>query len=165
VYGAGTVEDAIALGAAAWHSNPYGLLFPLERFPDIHFHEVRFAEEGRFQREVGWKRKDLPLVLSSHHQQVETLGKGLRVIASSLDGKVVEAIEHERYRHVLGVQFHPESWMLFDPDFQARLTPQDKEPFNSRLILRAAADLPPETLVLGQPRLAGGAPTASASQP
>jgi len=127
VYGAATVEDAIALGPPNWHSNPYARLLPLEIFSGFTFHEIQFAEEGRFQKEIGWKRRDHPVVFSSHHQQAEKLGQGFRVIASSLDGKVVEAIEHERFRHVLGVQFHPEAWPLFDQTSKARFTPEDKE--------------------------------------
>jgi putative glutamine amidotransferase len=127
VFGVATVEDAIALGPSGWHSNPYARLLPQDRFSGFIFHEIQFAEEGRFQKEIGWNREGYPFVFSSHHQQAEKLGKGLRVIASSLDGKVVEAIEHERYRHVLGVQFHPEAWVLFDPDYQTRFTPEDKE--------------------------------------
>jgi putative glutamine amidotransferase len=130
VFGVATVEDAIALGPSSWHSNPYAYLLPQERFSGFIFHEIQFADEGRFQKEISWNRKDHPFVFSSHHQQAKKLGKGFRVIASSLDGKVVEAIEHERYSHVLGLQFHPEAWVLFNPGHQARFTPQDKEPLS-----------------------------------
>jgi putative glutamine amidotransferase len=135
VYAAATVEDAIALGPSFWHSNPYTLLLPQERFSDFVLHEIQFADEGRFQKEIDWNRNDHPFVLSSHHQQAEGLGKGFRLIASSPDGKIVEAIEHERYGHVLGVQFHPEAWVLFDPAYQARFTPQDREPFSLKAYL------------------------------
>jgi putative glutamine amidotransferase len=135
VFGAATVEDAIALGPLFWHSNPYARLLPQERFSGFIFHQIQFAEEGRFQKEIGWNRKDHPLVFSSHHQQAEKLGKGFRVIASSLDRKVVEAIEHERFRNVLGVQFHPEAWVLFNPNYQTRFTPQDKVPFGLKAYL------------------------------
>lgn len=137
IYSAAAVEDAIALGPEKWHSNPYTRLLPLERFSGFTFHEIQFAGEGRFQKEIGWKRNDHPIVFSSHHQQAEKLGQGFRVIASSLDGKIVEAIEHERFRHVLGVQFHPEAWLLFDPAFKIRFTPDDKEPWSSRAYLEA----------------------------
>lgn len=43
---------------------------------------------------------------SSHHQAVDRVGRGLKVIARSSDG-VVEALEHQALP-VLGVQFHPE---------------------------------------------------------
>jgi len=135
VYGAHTIEAAIALGPSNWHWNPYDRLFPQEKFSGFTFHEIQFAEEGRFQEEIGWNRKDHPLVFSSHHQQPKKLGRGFRVIASSLDGIVVEAIEHERYRHVLGVQFHPEAWVLYDPAYQTRFTPENKEPLSLKAYL------------------------------
>jgi putative glutamine amidotransferase len=56
----------------------------------------------------GFKQEEKPLVLSSHHQMASSLGKGWRIIATSLDGKVIEAIEHSKYPNALGVQFHPE---------------------------------------------------------
>ena len=56
-----------------------------------------------------------PVVLSSHHQSVTLPGKGWKVSATSLDGKIIEAMEHERYPYVVGVQFHPEKPGLFDP--------------------------------------------------
>jgi putative glutamine amidotransferase len=135
IFEVNTLEDAIALGVTKWHSNPYARLLPQERLSGFIFHEVRFAEQGRFQREIDWNVQDYPLVLSSHHQQIEKPGKGLRVIASSLDGKVIEAIEHERYSRVLGVQFHPEVWMLFDQGYLARFTPLDLTSFGLKAYL------------------------------
>lgn len=43
---------------------------------------------------------------SSHHQGLETVGKGLRAVSFSSDG-VVEAAVHDRLP-ILGVQWHPE---------------------------------------------------------
>jgi putative glutamine amidotransferase len=146
IFGVNAVEDAIALGPSKWHSNPYAHLLPQEGFSGFTFHEIQFADEGRFQNEIGWNEKDHPLVLSAHHQQAKKLGKGFRVIASSLDAKAVEAIEHERYRHVLGVQFHPEAWVLFSPAFQTKFTPEDKEPRN----LKAYLEQRPESLSFHQ---------------
>jgi putative glutamine amidotransferase len=135
VFGAFTVEDAVALGPSNWHSNPYAHLLPQSGISGFTFHEIQFAEKGRFQKEIGWKRKDHPFVLSSHHQQAEKMGKGFLVIASSLDGKIVEAFEHERYRHVLGLQFHPEAFLLFDPSYQTRFTPDDRDPVKTKAYL------------------------------
>ena len=47
-------------------------------------------------------------------QMVDKLGEGIKIAATSLDGKVVEAIEHRKYPSVLGVQFHPEFPILWD---------------------------------------------------
>ena len=49
---------------------------------------------------------------------LENLGKGWVIAATSMDGKIVEAIEHDRYPHVFGVQFHPEKPGLFDPTIE-----------------------------------------------
>lgn len=136
VYGAATLEDAIALDRAAWHSNPYSRLLPQEGFSEFTLHEIRFSGGGRFPKEIGWDENIHPLILSAHHQGAERRGKGFRVIASSLDGKVVEAFEHEKYRHVLGLQFHPEAWFLFDRDYQTRFTPEDKKPISLASALR-----------------------------
>jgi len=46
-------------------------------------------------------------VLCSHHQAVDTLGRGLVVTATSADG-VIEAVELTDRRFVVGVQWHPE---------------------------------------------------------
>jgi putative glutamine amidotransferase len=128
VFGAATVEEAIALGPSCWHSNPYSHLLPREGFAEFTLHEIRFTGESRFAKEIAWDEKVHPLILSGHHQQVEKLGRGFRTIASSLDGKVIEGFEHEKYRHVLGLQFHPEARFLFDRNYRTRFTPQDKEP-------------------------------------
>jgi putative glutamine amidotransferase len=48
-------------------------------------------------------------VNSSHHQAVEQVGSGLKVVATSPDDHVVEAVENTSPDHwVLGVQWHPE---------------------------------------------------------
>jgi putative glutamine amidotransferase len=44
---------------------------------------------------------------SCHHHAVKRLGRGLRIVARAEDG-MVEAIEHESYPWMLGVQWHPE---------------------------------------------------------
>lgn len=48
-------------------------------------------------------------VNSLHHQSIDQLGKGLVATAYSADDHVIEAIEHETYKNLLAVQWHPES--------------------------------------------------------
>ncbi|WP_199440141.1 gamma-glutamyl-gamma-aminobutyrate hydrolase family protein [Umezawaea beigongshangensis] len=50
---------------------------------------------------------DTTTVQCYHHQSVDRLGRGLRVVATSADG-VVEAVELAGARFALGVQSHPE---------------------------------------------------------
>lgn len=47
-------------------------------------------------------------VNSLHHQAIDRLAEELFVAASSPDG-LVEAVEHKSYKHLLAVQWHPES--------------------------------------------------------
>ncbi len=45
--------------------------------------------------------------ISSHHQAISRLGRGLKAVGFSSDG-IIEAIEHVRKYFVVGVQWHPE---------------------------------------------------------
>jgi gamma-glutamyl-gamma-aminobutyrate hydrolase PuuD len=45
---------------------------------------------------------------SSHHQAIDRVAKGLRVVARSPDDGVVEAVEAEGHPWLIGVQWHPE---------------------------------------------------------
>ena len=83
---------------------------------------------------MGFKGSDSPRILSSHHQALEKMGTGWRAIASSLDGKIVEAVEHERFPNVLGVQFHPEHRLLWESDPVHRQAPGDA-PFSYKALL------------------------------
>jgi putative glutamine amidotransferase len=68
-------------------------------------HAVRIDPESRLHRVLG---TDAPRVNSFHHQAVDRLGRGLRVVAWAPDG-TVEGIENTDERLVLGVQWHAET--------------------------------------------------------
>jgi putative glutamine amidotransferase len=125
VYGKTTVEDAIALGPEQWHNNPYRLLFPLGKLMSYNFHSLELGEKSFFTTAMGFKTTDHPRILSSHHQAAEKLGKDLVPIATSRDGKIIEAVAHKKYPCVLGVQFHPEHPLLFDAEPRHRQKPGD----------------------------------------
>ncbi len=135
VYGEGYVEDVIARGKEIWHSNPFLRLFPREGLTSFVFHPIRLLEDGKFCVEFGFAAADTPFVFSSHHQMTGNLGKGCRVIATSPDGKITEAIEHERYPNVLGVQFHPEATSLYNRTTLVRFTPQESGSVSPRSFL------------------------------
>lgn len=138
VYDLETFEDVITLGPEAWHTNPFSRLFPWERFSGYFYHSIRFTPAGaRLRREIGFDPEALPLVFSAHHQQAEKPGKGFEVIATSTDGKVIEALAHEKFPNVLAVQFHPEAFANYSPTVRARFTPEDKEAFNLNAYLEA----------------------------
>lgn len=52
------------------------------------------------------------VVNSHHHQGIDRVGEGGRVVARSLPDQVVEAVEWPQQRHALGVQWHPEALEL-----------------------------------------------------
>jgi len=77
-------------------------------------HDVRIAPGTRLHRAFG---ADVAQVNSMHHQAIRDLGAGLVASAFSPDG-LIEALEAEGDRFVVGVQWHPE--MLIDKDAATR---------------------------------------------
>ncbi len=69
------------------------------------FHKVKIEEGSRLYDIIG---RTVIEVNSSHHQAIDKLGNGLRANAIAPDG-VIEGIEHQGFRLVLGIQWHPES--------------------------------------------------------
>jgi putative glutamine amidotransferase len=125
IYGKTTVEDVIALGPEQWHNNPYPKLFPLDNLMGVNYHTLQLGDNSLFVKAMGFKSSDHPRIRSSHHQAIEKIGKDLVAVASSRDGRVIEAVEHKRYRNVLGVQFHPEHYLHFDAEPRFRQKPGD----------------------------------------
>jgi putative glutamine amidotransferase len=129
-YGRAFYEDVIAAGPLAWHTNPWPKVEPRDRaLLSFMIHPIKLLEKGVLITGLGFKPGDRPYIMSAHHQAVSKLGKGLAVAATSLDGKVVEAIAHTRFPHVLGVQFHPEFSMIWEKEPKYKLTPADKDLF------------------------------------
>jgi putative glutamine amidotransferase len=125
IYGQKSFDDVLKLSPAKWHNNPYDHLYPQERLIHYNLHAIRLLNSGKFVQVLNFSEQDQPYVTSSHHQMAGKLGRGLRVIATSLDGKVVEALEHRQFPNVLGVQFHPEFPILWDRSQKFRFTPAD----------------------------------------
>ncbi len=75
----------------------------------LHFHHIQITTGSS----LDYGLTENPLVTSVHHQAVKELGKNLQIIATSQDGKVVEAISNTKYKNVYGVQFHPEFSKLY----------------------------------------------------
>lgn len=73
---------------------------PVERL--MHPHAVSLEPGSAVARALGHE----PVVQSAHHQAVDRLGDGLRVVGRAADG-TIEAVEHVS-APVLGVQWHPE---------------------------------------------------------
>jgi len=135
IYKATYVEDVLELPESCWHKNPYYLLYPLNKLSRSTMHQIKLLPSGKFCKEMKMKPEDKPFILSSHHQALEKLGKGMRIIATSLDGKVIEAVEHIKYPNVLGVQFHPENYTLWDYQIKVKFKPEQKDGISRREIL------------------------------
>jgi putative glutamine amidotransferase len=93
-------------------------------------HNVVIEPKSKLAEIVGRSSENNPFSLpvnSSHHQSAQGIGNGLRVVATSPDDGIIEAVEGTSPDHfVLAVQWHPE-----------RSVDQD-EP--SRAIFRALVD-------------------------
>ena len=119
LYGIWNAEEVLALPADQMHRNYHDLLnLGCEGPTSYHFHRVKLELKDLLTRGIGYRSRTEPIVLSSHHQAIENLGLGWQVAATSMDEKIIEAIAHTEYRHVFGVQFHPEKPGLFDPSIQ-----------------------------------------------
>jgi len=121
IYGMTTVEEVLASDQQMRHRNYY-TNYSLDRnvTPD-NYHQVEIT--GGHLAAINNGIGQWPYVLSSHHQAAKDLGKGLKVTAWSMDGKIVEALEHEKYPHVVGVQFHPEVRDLYKPESKINVRP------------------------------------------
>ena len=71
-------------------------------------HTVEIATDSLLHRLFG---TDVLAVNSFHHQAVQEAAPGFRVCARATDG-VIEAIESTEYKSMLGVQWHPECFIL-----------------------------------------------------
>ncbi|MBD3413029.1 MAG: hypothetical protein GF421_01185 [Candidatus Aminicenantes bacterium] len=128
-YGQHFLEDVLAMSEHNWHTNPFSRLHPEKNLFRYNLHPVKLSPEGIFVKQFGLSEQDTPLICSSHHQAVDELGKGMAVCATTMDGRVIEAIQHKKFKNVLGIQFHPEFPILWDPEASFLLRPDDQDPF------------------------------------
>jgi len=136
VYGLETFERVLKQDREKIHSSRYVKgLFPLETDLPPAFHRVKFVKGGICTGGMKMKTGDEPFVLTSHHQALKTLGKDLKVSATSMDGKIIEAVEHRKYPNVVGIQFHPEYFPLYLKGRFFREAPGQPRDFNLRRFL------------------------------
>jgi putative glutamine amidotransferase len=134
VYGIWNAEEVLSLPPDQIHLNYEDMLLSDCGSPtSYHFHRIQPVKRSFLSKGLGYHRKALPLVLSSHHQAVEIPGQDWRVAATSMDGKIVEAMEHIDYPHVVAVQFHPEKPGLFDPSIVQAPSCGDSISFGERI--------------------------------
>jgi len=88
------------------------------KFPagqDYALHDVEITPRTKLSKAVGATKVN---VASFHHQGIDVVGKGLKVVARSSDG-LVEGLEHTgRDQWLIGVQWHPEDTAATDPHQQ-----------------------------------------------
>ena len=98
------IPSAIGSKVAVAHDDP-------ARERDQLAHDVEVDDGSRLARLLGSGQL---AVNSFHHQAVDRLGEGLVATAYAPDG-IVEGVEIPSARHVVAVQWHPESfWRDFD---------------------------------------------------
>jgi len=131
VYNFSNVQQVLDAGQDMIHSGRYiSALNPAETDLPPAFHRIKFKKDSLFIEKMGMKETDYPLVLTAHHQAIDKIGKDLVVIATSMDGKIVEAIRHNKYKNVLGIQFHPEPFSLYMKEKYFRKAPGEPVNFN-----------------------------------
>jgi putative glutamine amidotransferase len=115
IYGLEYIEDVLEQEHDNRHVNYQAKFSTEEPLSFSHFHRIRFVENRFFTDNLKMKMNYFPYVVSSHHQALKKLGKGIVVAATSMDGKIILAITHQDYKNILGVQFHPESASIYFP--------------------------------------------------
>lgn len=123
-YGIKTVEDVLKTNSNIQHRNYNNNLGNDSTLFSGSFHKIQISNPEPL---IGKSElMETPLVYSNHHQAIEELGKGLQVIATSIDGKVIEAIKHKSFPDVLGIQFHPEGTYLHNTEIKRRINSNDE---------------------------------------
>ncbi len=123
------VEDVLSLDNNQMHLNYWQNLVPDDSMIWSNFHQIKAIKSHHFFNDKLWATNSTPFIYSSHHQAVQFPGKDLEILATSIDGKVVEIIGHKKFKHVFGVQFHPEVSTLYMSDQkQYKWSPEDPAP-------------------------------------
>ncbi len=134
IYHISTAEGMLAIDAKNRHRNYNTQLNPCCDLSWGFLHPILIKPKGYLHELCGGLEQQQPYVLSSHHQAVGKKGQNLEVIATSLDGKVVEGLQHKIFKEVVGVQFHPEQATLYLPGSRFTNTPGNDYSPNEQLI-------------------------------
>jgi putative glutamine amidotransferase len=118
-----TVQETISLPLNNQHRSAVTLQYPLLKIFDGVFHQITLTKTGYLGTIAAKSNVIFPKVLSKHHQAVGIMGANLEVMATSMDGKIIEGLQHAAYKNVVGVQFHPESTILFIPEKRVSTSP------------------------------------------
>jgi putative glutamine amidotransferase len=108
IYKKKNVEDILALSRDTQHRN---YETNIEDSPALfwgNIHAIKIVKGSWLEKEGLVKPGETPVIISSHHQAADKTGRDLKVVATSMDGKIIEAVSHNKYPNVFGFQFHPE---------------------------------------------------------
>ena len=125
IYNTHTPEETVKTNRESLYRNYWQEISNDTMLMGINFHTICYTDNPFFTRRVKASKKKKILVLSSHHQSVEKIGKGLQVTALSADGKIIEGFAHMHYPNVFAVQFHPEVPALYEDINLKKFSPDD----------------------------------------
>ncbi|RKX18449.1 MAG: hypothetical protein DRP35_09265 [Candidatus Zixiibacteriota bacterium] len=141
LYGCKTVEDVLAMDTNNVHKNYERLLHSDLSMTGGKFHPIRFSGKSFLKAIADTIKNTTPLVYSYHHQCVKVLSPDFTLIATSLDGKVPEAMHHKIYPNVYGFQFHFEYQYLYDENIKVLIHTSDKSQQSLRHYLKQHGSL------------------------
>lgn len=118
-------EETVKLKKEQLHRNYWQEINNDTLLMGINFHPILYTAHPFFLKKVKASKNIKPLVYSSHHQSIDELGKDLIVTATSMDGQVIEGIQHRLYPNVFAVQFHPEVPALYKEGKKLKFAPED----------------------------------------
>jgi len=133
IYHLNTLEKVSAQPVENQHRSYTTPLYPLEDLWGGNFHPISISKFGYLREIAGLSGATTPKVLSYHHQSVGNIGANLNVIASSIDGEVIEGLQHIKFKNVVGVQFHPEPSVQYNSE--SKLTTVAGSPFSPNELL------------------------------
>lgn len=122
IYGKTTFENLLELSKDNIHKNYWSKIDNENEYSYIHFHPIIIPERSflKFNNIA-----ENPVMASVHHQAAKKIGKDFAIAATSMDGKVVEAIQHTRYKNVYGIQFHTDFSILYDKGRTFKVSPTE----------------------------------------
>jgi len=123
IYHKNNLEAVSAQPGDKLHRSYIAPLYPLSDLFGGNFHSIRIAKTGYLHELETVSGVTFPKVYSYHHQAIGRKGANLKVIATSLDRKIVEGLQHSEYKNVVGVQFHPEPASLYKPETSFTMIP------------------------------------------
>ena len=133
IYHLNTLEKVSSQPVENQHRSYTTPLYPLDDLWGGSFHPISISKAGYLHEIAGLSGTTTPTVLSYHHQSVGKIGANLNVIAKSIDGKVIEGLQHLKFKNVVGVQFHPEPSALYNSE--TKLTTVAESPFSPNELL------------------------------